>query len=61
MSKVNFIIAGVQKAGTELISNTATQTMTNKSLTAPTLTGTTTAAAANFSGTVTFAGGSGAA
>ena len=43
-------------AGTELISNTATQTMTNKSLTAPTLTGTTTAAAANFSGTVTFAG-----
>ena len=30
--------------------------MTNKSLTAPTLTGTTTAAAANFSGTVTFAG-----
>ena len=45
-------------AGTELISNTGTQTMTNKSLTAPTLTGTTTAAAANFSGTVTFAGGS---
>ena len=43
-------------AGTELISNTGTQTMTNKSLTAPTLTGTTTAAAANFSGTVTFAG-----
>ena len=43
-------------AGTELISNTATQTMTNKSLTSPTLTGTTTAAAANFSGTVTFAG-----
>ena len=43
-------------AGTELISNSATQTMTNKSLTAPTLTGTTTAAAANFSGTVTFAG-----
>ena len=39
-----------------LISNTGTQTMTNKSLTAPTLTGTTTAAAANFSGTVTFAG-----
>ena len=34
--------------------------MTNKSLTAPTLTGTTTAAAANFSGTVTFAGGSAA-
>ena len=32
--------------------------MTNKSLTAPTLTGTTTAAAANFSGTVSFAGGS---
>ena len=45
-------------AGTELISNTATQTMTNKSLTSPTLTGTTTAAAANFSGTTTFAGGS---
>ena len=43
-------------AGTELISNTGTQTMTNKSLTSPTLTGTTTAAAANFSGTVTFAG-----
>ena len=45
-------------AGTELISNTGTQTMTNKSLTSPTLTGTTTAAAANFSGTTTFAGGS---
>ena len=44
--------------GTELISNTGTQTMTNKSLTSPTLTGTTTAAAANFSGTVSFAGGS---
>ena len=44
-------------AGTELISNTGTQTMTNKSLTSPTLTGTTTAAGANFSGTVTFAGG----
>jgi len=43
-------------AGTELISNTGTQTMSNKTLTAPTLTGTTTAAAANFSGTVTFAG-----
>ena len=43
-------------AGTELISNTGTQTMTNKSLTSPTLTGTTTAAAANFSGTVSFAG-----
>ena len=45
-------------AGTELISNTATQTMTNKSLTSPTLTGTTTAAAANFSGTITGPGGS---
>jgi len=45
-------------AGTELISNTATQTMTNKSLTSPTLTGTATVAAANFSGTTTFAGGS---
>ena len=44
-------------AGTELISNTATQTMTNKSLTSPTLTGTATVAAANFSGTTTFAGG----
>ena len=43
--------------GTELISNTGTQTMSNKTLTAPTLTGTTTAAVANFSGTVTFAGG----
>ena len=45
-------------AGTELISNTGTQTMTNKSLTSPTLTGTATVAAANFSGTTTFAGGS---
>ena len=45
-------------AGTELISNTGTQTMTNKSLTSPTLTGTATVAAANFSGNVTFAGGS---
>ena len=44
-------------AGTELISNTGTQTMTNKSLTSPTLTGTATVAAANFSGTTTFAGG----
>ena len=43
--------------GTELISNTGTQTMSNKTLTAPTLTGTTTAAVANFSGTVSFAGG----
>jgi len=43
--------------GTELISNTGTQTMSNKTLTAPTLTGTTTAAAATFSGTVSFAGG----
>ena len=46
--------------GTELISNTGTQTMSNKTLTAPTLTGTTTAAAANFSGTVSFAGGASA-
>ena len=46
--------------GTELISNTGTQTMSNKTLTAPTLTGTATAAAANFSGTVSFAGGSSA-
>ena len=46
--------------GTELISNTGTQTMTNKTLTAPTLTGTTTAAAATFSGTVSFAGGASA-
>ena len=45
-------------AGTELISNTATQTMTNKSLTSPTITGTLTAAAANFSGTITGPGGS---
>tara|TARA_R100001443_G_scaffold39039_1_gene52478 strand:- start:7221 stop:9146 length:1926 start_codon:yes stop_codon:yes gene_type:complete len=45
-------------AGTELISNTGTQTMTNKSLTSPTLTGTATVAAANFSGNVSFAGGS---
>ena len=46
--------------GTELISNTGTQTMSNKTLTAPTLTGTTTAAVANFSGTVSFAGGASA-
>ena len=46
--------------GTELISNTGTQTMSNKTLTAPTLTGTATAAAANFSGTVSFAGGASA-
>ena len=45
--------------GTILATTDGTQTFTNKSLTAPTLTGTTTAAAANFSGTVTFAGGSG--
>ena len=45
--------------GTILATTDGAQTFTNKSLTAPTLTGTTTAAAANFSGTVTFAGGSG--
>ena len=44
-------------AGTELISNTGTQTLSNKTLSSPTLTGTTTGAAANFSGTVSFAGG----
>ena len=44
--------------GTILATTDGAQTFTNKSLTAPTLTGTTTAAAANFSGTVTFAGGS---
>jgi len=44
-------------AGTELISNTGTQTLSNKTLSSPTLTGTTTAAIANFSGTVSFAGG----
>ena len=43
--------------GTILATTDGAQTFTNKSLTAPTLTGTTTAAAANFSGTVTFAGG----
>mgnify|MGYP001318502634 FL=1 len=44
-------------AGNELISNTGTQTLSNKTLSSPTLTGTTTGAAANFSGTVSFAGG----
>ena len=43
--------------GTTLATQDGTETLTNKSLTAPTLTGTTTAAAANFSGTTTFAGG----
>jgi hypothetical protein len=43
--------------GTILATTDGAQTLTNKSLTAPTLTGTTTAAAANFSGTTTFAGG----
>ena len=43
--------------GTILASQDGTETLTNKTLTAPTLTGTTTAAAANFSGTTTFAGG----
>ena len=44
--------------GTILATTDGAQTLTNKTLTAPTLTGTTTAAAANFSGTTTFAGGS---
>ena len=43
--------------GTTLATQDGAETFTNKSLTAPTLTGTTTAAAANFSGTTTFAGG----
>ena len=43
--------------GTTLATQDGAETLTNKSLTAPTLTGTTTAAAANFSGTTTFAGG----
>ena len=43
--------------GTTLATQDGAETFTNKTLTAPTLTGTTTAAAANFSGTTTFAGG----
>ena len=44
-------------AGTELVSNTGTQTLTNKTMSAVTHTGVSTIAAANFSGLVTFAGG----
>ena len=44
--------------GTELISNTGTQTLSNKTMSAVTHTGVSTIAAANFSGLVTFAGGS---
>ena len=45
-------------AGTELISNTATQTLSNKTMASVTHTGTSTIAAANISGLATFAGGS---
>ena len=43
--------------GTTLSTQDGTETLTNKSLTSPTITGTMGAAAATFSGTATFAGG----
>lgn len=43
--------------GTTLSTRDGTETLTNKSLTSPTITGTMGAAAATFSGTATFAGG----
>ena len=46
--------------GTTLSTRDGTETLTNKSLTAPTITGTMGAAAATFSGTVSFAGGASA-
>ena len=46
--------------GTTLSTQDGTETLTNKSLTAPTITGTMGAAAATFSGTVSFAGGASA-
>jgi hypothetical protein len=46
--------------GTTLSTRDGTETLTNKSLTSPTITGTMGAAAATFSGTVSFAGGASA-